>query len=181
MLPNFETDRLLLRPRTMGDYAECLAMDGDPEVMRYVGGLPASMEEHGIILADRIARAYPPGLGYWSVFPRQAPDQFLGWVLLVPLHRDDPASDVEIGWRLVRSAWGHGYAPEAAAAVLHHAMHSLGLNRVIATIHPENNQSFRVAEKIGMTCIGDGDYFGEPCKLYESVQKYPTDLGLPDS
>jgi RimJ/RimL family protein N-acetyltransferase len=46
-------------------------------------------------------------------------------------------------------------------------MHSLGLNRVIATIHPENKQSFRVAEKIGMMCIGDGDYFGEPCKLYE--------------
>jgi hypothetical protein len=77
MLPNFETDRLLLRPRTMGDYAECLAMDGDPEVMRYVGGLPASMEEHGIILADRIARAYPLGLGYWSVFP--SPDYSRRW------------------------------------------------------------------------------------------------------
>jgi hypothetical protein len=63
MLPNIETDWLLLRPRTMDDYAECLAKEGDPEVMSYVGGLPASLEEHGIILADRIARAYPPGLG----------------------------------------------------------------------------------------------------------------------
>jgi RimJ/RimL family protein N-acetyltransferase len=173
MLPNLETDRLFLRPRTMVDYAECLAMDGDPEVMRYVGGLPASLEEHGIILADRITRAYPPGLGYWSLFPKQSPEQFLGWVLLVPLDRDDSASDVEIGWRLVTSAWGHGYAPEAAAAVLHHAMQSLGLNRLIATIHPENKQFFRVAEKIGMTYIGDGDYFGELCKLYESVQRHP--------
>jgi RimJ/RimL family protein N-acetyltransferase len=104
--------------------------------------------------------------------PSQSPEQFLGWLLLVPLDRDDPSSDVEIGWRLVRSAWGHGYAPEAAAAVLHHALESLGLNRVIATIHPENKQSLRVAEKIGMTCIGDGEYFGEPCKLYESARRH---------
>jgi RimJ/RimL family protein N-acetyltransferase len=81
---------------------------------------------------------------------------------------------VEIGWRLVRSAWGHGYAPEAAAAILHHALHSLGLSRVIATIRPENQQSFRVAEKIGMACIGDDNYFGEPCKLYEAI--YPASL-----
>nr|WP_211104083.1 GNAT family N-acetyltransferase [Skermanella pratensis] len=87
-------------------------MDGDLDVMRFVGGLPASMEEHGIVLTDRIAKTYPPGLGYWSVFPKVSPEQFLGWVLLMPLDKDDPVSDVEIGWRLVRSAWGHGYAPK---------------------------------------------------------------------
>jgi hypothetical protein len=75
VIPTIETGRLLLRPRTMGDYADCLAMDGDPEVMRYVGGLPTSMEEHAIILTDRITKAYPPGLGYWSVFPKVSPEQ----------------------------------------------------------------------------------------------------------
>jgi RimJ/RimL family protein N-acetyltransferase len=126
------------------------------------------MDEHGIILAGRIARVYPPGLGYWSAFPKLSPEKFLGWVSLMPLDPDNPASDVEIGWRFAMSAWGRGYAPEAAAALLFHAFHSLGLNRVIATIHPENAQSFRVAEKIGMTHIGEGDYFGETCKLYEA-------------
>ncbi len=64
MLPTIETERLLLRSRNMGDYAECLAMDGDPEVMRYVGGILVSMEEHGIILAGRIARVYPRAMQF---------------------------------------------------------------------------------------------------------------------
>jgi RimJ/RimL family protein N-acetyltransferase len=59
--------------------------------------------------------------------PKQSPEQFLGWVLLVPLDRNGSVSDVEIGWCLVRSAWGHDYAPEAAAALLSHAFQSLGL------------------------------------------------------
>lgn len=173
MLISFETDRLLLRPRSMVDHADCLAMDSQLGVMRYVGGVPENLDEHGRWLASRISRSYPTGLGYWSLFAKPDPKRLLGWVSLLPLKENDPASDVEVGWRVAGLMWGKGYAPEAVSVILRYALQTLCLERVIATIHPENTQSVRVAEKCGMLLVGAGDYFGQPCKLYEIRRQYP--------
>ncbi|WP_207477198.1 GNAT family N-acetyltransferase [Arenibaculum pallidiluteum] len=168
MLPIIRTRRLILRPRDLRDLESCIAMDSDPEVMRYVGGMPADPRTHAEWLVRRIGTVFPAGLGYWSLVPEENPAGFLGWVCLIPADDADSRSPAEIGWRVVRQAWGRGYAPEAAAALLRHAFGTLGLDRVIATAHPSNTQSFRVAEKIGLAPLGDSDYFGEPCKLYEA-------------
>ncbi|WP_168220351.1 GNAT family N-acetyltransferase [Azospirillum thermophilum] len=172
MLPRLETDRLLLRARTPEDYDACLAMDSVPGMLRYVGA-PVSPEEHARFLTDRFAARFPPGLGYWTILPKQEPAGFLGWVCLLPAEDGGPVRSAEIGWRIPKPAWGRGYAPEAAAAVLRHARETLSLARVIATIHPDNDQSFRVAEKIGLRFAGGGEYCGEPCVLYESAAPPP--------
>ena len=150
MLPSFETPRLLLRPRTTADVDACIAMDRDPEVTRFVDGPWADAAKHRAFVVDRIVRAYPPGMGYWAVFPRSEPDRFLGWVLLTPLDLVGP--DIEIGWRFVRAAWGQGYATEAARPVLRHALETLGVAEIVADIDPANVGSIRVAEKLGMRC-----------------------------
>ena len=62
---------------------------------------------------------------------------------------DDRAG--EIGWRLPRAAWGHGYAVEGAAALLDHAFDTLGLDRVWAETMAVNTRSRRVMERLGMT------------------------------
>src|SRR5690606_29639318 len=93
-------------------------------------------------------------LGYWSIFPKDDPNAFLGWILLTPEDAEEP--DIEIGWRLIRSAWGKGYATEAAMPVLDHAFQTVGLDRVIADINPHNAASLRVAGKIGMTPLQAG-------------------------
>jgi RimJ/RimL family protein N-acetyltransferase len=147
-LPTFTTERLILRPRTIDDYDACLAMDRDPAVVRYIPGPWDDATAHAAFLRHRIARPYPDGLGYWCVFPKASLDRFLGWVLLIP--RDAVGPEVEIGWRLLQSAWGRGYAPEAAAAIVRHAFETVGLDRIIAEIHPEHARSQRVAEKIGL-------------------------------
>jgi RimJ/RimL family protein N-acetyltransferase len=179
MLPSFETNRLLLRPRSLVDLDACLAMNAEPDVMRYVGGMPANMDDYAATLVTRISRPHPSGLGYWSLFAKQNPQYFLGWVSLVLYDYEDPGSNVEIGWRVPKTAWGNGYATEAASVVLRYAFGSLGLKRVIATMDPGNVSSFRVAEKIGMTFVGDGDYFGTPCKVYAMEQSdLPTGPAL---
>lgn len=149
-LPRFETRRLILRPRTMADLAACLAMDRDPEVIRYVDGLWSNPIEHRRFVKGRIAAAYPDGLGYWTVVAK-TDGSFLGWVLLIPV--DGVGPEIEIGWRFVRASWGRGYATEAAASVLAHARDTLRLP-VVADIDPDNAASMRVAEKIGMRRIG---------------------------
>ncbi len=72
----------------------------------------------------------------------------------------DGVAEFEIGYRLIRSVWGNGYATEAAIAVRDHAFTVLNLTRLVALIEPVNNRSIRVAEKLGM--------------------KYEKDVFLPD-
>lgn len=170
MLPSFETNRLLLRPRSLVDLEHCLVMNSEPDVMRYVGGVSTNMDDYITILVTQISRPYPNGLGYWSVYAKQNLQYFLGWVSLALHDYEDPGSDVEIGWRVPKPAWGNGYATEAASFVLRYAFRGLGLKRVIATMAPGNVSSLRVAQKIGMTLVGDGDYFGTPCKICEMKQ-----------
>jgi RimJ/RimL family protein N-acetyltransferase len=169
MIPSFETARLVLRPRAAADLEACLAMDLDDEVMRYVGGRRDDPDGHRATLRQRLAYVYPDGLGYWSIFARARRDRFLGWVALVP-HADDDGT-IEIGWRIRRAAWGNGFAAEAAAAVIRHAVQTLGLERIVADIHPDNAQSIRVAEKLGLRLVGSRTYLGAPCKSFEMIRR----------
>ncbi|WP_417767114.1 GNAT family N-acetyltransferase [Stappia sp.] len=152
MLPDLSTRRLLLRPRTMADLDACIAMDRDPEVTRFIPGPWADAQAHEAFVRNRVLRNWGPGLGYWSIFASAAPGCFLGWVLLLPVdgEKRGDGDEVEIGWRVVRAAWGLGYASEAALAVVAHAFDTLGLSRILAEIDPGNAGSIRVAEKIGM-------------------------------
>ncbi|AOK58967.1 GNAT family N-acetyltransferase [Burkholderia ubonensis] len=152
-LPALETARLWLRPRVLADLDACLAMDRDPEVTRYIAGPWHDPVEHRRFVEHRITRDYPPGLGYWSIFEKAAPDAFVGWVLLIPDYVGG-ARDVEIGWRLVRNAWGRGIASEAAAALVRHAFDAVRLPRVIADIAAANAGSLNVARKLGMRRVG---------------------------
>ena len=90
-------------------------------------------------------------------------DVFLGWVLLIPVDAEGP--EVEIGWRLRPSAWGRGYASEAAAVLVRHGLIGLGLPEIIADIDAANLGSIRVAEKIGLRRRG-------PTPGWESLVRY---------
>jgi RimJ/RimL family protein N-acetyltransferase len=142
-LPIFTTARLTLRPRTLADLDACLAMDRDPLVTEFIHGPWADPVAHRAFVEARIRHVYPAGMGYWSIF---ASARFIGWILLTPLDLQGP--DVEIGWRLVRAAWGRGYATEAARPVLDYALHALGLRRIIADVDPINTRSISVARKL---------------------------------
>jgi RimJ/RimL family protein N-acetyltransferase len=77
--------------------------------------------------------------------------------------------EIEIGWRLVRAAWGRGYATEAARPVLDHALETLGLGEVIADIDPENAASARVALKLGFRPTGSVPFNGHTVTRYVAV------------
>lgn len=145
--PIFNTPRLRLEPRTVADLDDCLAMDRDPEVTRFIPGPWADPVAHRAFVLVRMTAAFPAGLGYWTIRGR-ADRTFLGWILLIPV--DDADDEIEIGWRLVRSAWGSGIASEAAAPVLAHGLSIAGTRTIVADIDLDNVGSMRVAEKIGM-------------------------------
>ncbi|WNJ93867.1 GNAT family N-acetyltransferase [Bosea sp. 685] len=153
----------------MADFAACLAMDRDPEVTKHVAGPWHDPERHERFLLERIQKPFGSGLGYWSLFAKREPDQFLGWILLIPY--DGVGPDIEIGWRLNQLAWGKGYATEAARPIVEHAFRTVGLRRIVADIDPANSASMRVSEKLGLAFIGDGEHDGMPCKCYATTRE----------
>jgi RimJ/RimL family protein N-acetyltransferase len=89
------------------------------------------------------------GFGPYAVVERQR-QAVIGYCGLFFFPDINGQPEVEIGYRLERSAWGRGYATEAARAVRDFAFGDLGMQRLIAIIDPSNIASIRVAEKIGM-------------------------------
>jgi ribosomal-protein-alanine N-acetyltransferase len=138
------TERLVLRQWREEDKVPFAALNADPVVMEH---FPSTMtREQSDAFADfNIATIAERGWGLWAV---EADGVFIGFVgLNEPRFRPG----VEIGWRLARHAWGHGYATEAAQAVLEFARDALGLDEVISFTSTTNMRSQRVMERIGMT------------------------------
>jgi RimJ/RimL family protein N-acetyltransferase len=141
----FHTDRLTLRPLAAEDLEVLVAMNGDAEVMAYIGR-PMSCDE---VVAE--LPGWVDGDGTFGLWIGHTTDGFAGiWFL-----SRDPDDDTsgEIGWRLPRSAWGHGYAVEGARASVAHAFDTLGLERLWAETMAVNARSRRVMNRLGMTHV----------------------------
>lgn len=164
MLPELETPRLRLRPRTPADFDACLAMDLDPRVARFIWEAPPDPETHREVLRARFAPDWPERGGIWVVEDRAAPG-FLGWCGLFPLEQ---TGLIEIGYRYVVKAWGRGVATEAAARVLDHGFRGFAFDPIVAVCHPENRASQRVLEKIGLARQGDAVHYAQTVAVFSS-------------
>jgi GrpB-like predicted nucleotidyltransferase (UPF0157 family)/RimJ/RimL family protein N-acetyltransferase len=152
-----ETERLLLRPKTLDDLPFMHGLFSDPAVTRYLGdGKPRSLEKvrEGLLAQLEYQRTW--GFSLWLACER-AGGEPVGDCGLMPLEHGGP--EVEIGYRLVPAAWGRGYATEAAAATLRYGFDVAGLDEIVGIAYPENTASRRVMEKIGMTYDGRGVYY----------------------
>lgn len=141
-----DTPRLRLRCWTALDRAAFAAMNADPEVMLDQGG-PLSREASDAKL-DRYAAAFRQyGYCRWLVESREG--EFVGYTGVMPSPSGHPLGPhVEIGWRLVRRKWGHGYATEAAGAALKDVFVRVGLTEVLAYTAPENLRSQAVMARL---------------------------------
>ncbi len=133
-------------------------MNADPEVMVHLGG-PCPRAESDLIVGRFLEKwAEEPRFGWWALEGR-ADGAFLGFVgLSRPDFDAPPAPCVEIGWRLVRDAWGRGIATEAARACLAHGFATVGLAEVLSFTVPANRRSRRVMERLGMLRDAEGDF-----------------------
>ncbi len=147
------TDRLLLSPHVIGDFAFCLTLWQDPDVLRFISAEPQSRRQ----IWDRLLRYG----GLWSLFG------YGFWVIrtrpeLLPIgeigfgrFRREMGPDVddlpEMGWVMIPSAQGSGYALEAGRAALQWATVRVPSDRVVCAIHPQNDRSLRLAQQLGFT------------------------------
>ena len=145
------TEHLVLRRWTDADRPAFFDLNSDPVVMATIGPVMDRSQSDGLM--DRIEAGFDVrGFGLWCVELDGTSIGFTG--LTVPWFRDG----VEVGWRIRSAWWGHGYAPEAARAVLAVAFDDLRLDEVISFTVVTNHRSRRVMEKIGMTRDAAGDF-----------------------
>lgn len=147
-VPQRTTARLLLRGFTDADQAPFVALNRDRRVMRHLQG-PWS-PRRSAEMVERIEACWAArGWGLWAVEVRET-RTFVGWTGLWPAPDLPGGPGVEVGWRLARDAWGHGYAPEAAREALTYAFADVGLDEVVSYCAAGNAASLRVMAKMGL-------------------------------
>ena len=125
-------------------------MNADPEVMAH---FPAPLtREESDALVDRTEAGFAEhGFGLWALEVRST-GAFIGFTgLAVPSFEAAFTPAVEIGWRLQRSAWGQGYATEAARGALAVAFDQTGMREVVSFTSTVNDRSRAVMRRLGMT------------------------------
>ena len=145
---SIETERLRLRPLEPRDAEAHIAMMQDPAVAAYltVGGVPEDYMKCWRQFASYLGHWSMRGYGFFSVEEKATGR----WVGRVGPWQPGGWPDFEVGWAIVSSAWGQGYAPEAARASCQWAFDTYPeLSRIVSLIDPKNVNSQAVARKIG--------------------------------
>ena len=176
-MPELRTDRLLLRRWRESDLEPWAAMNADPDVREHLGPL-LSREQSDAVVAGMRAAFDERGFGWWAIEARRT-GEFLGRAGLDEVDGDMPFTGVDVGWRLARSAWGHGYATEAALACLTFGFETLGLPEVVASTTVGNLRSQAVMRRIGMIRDPADDFEDpsvpegplRPCVLYRIARR----------
>ena len=149
-----ETERLALRQFTEDDLEHLVALDSDPDVMRFLTGGPPTPRD---VLQNDYLPAYLryyeryAGFGFWAAIEKST-GEFLGWFHFRPLP-GSPPGEVELGYRLRKVAWGKGYGTEGSRALIRRGFTEFGVRRVVASTYQDNLGSRRVMEKVGMTLV----------------------------
>ena len=142
--PVLKTSRLTLSPCRPGDRADFIALERDPEVMRFLnGGHPVDRAHADPNATFLMPEGTEPDV--WTA--RRAPGgAFVGWFCLWP----ESGTLAELGYRLRRAEWGQGLASEGAAALIDWGFSTAGYETIVATTMAVNGASRRVMEKLGL-------------------------------
>jgi len=154
-----ETNRLTLRPWKDDDLDPFAALCADPDVMRYFPDV-LSRDQSAALIDKARRQTAEDGFCFCPVETKET-GEFLGFVgLSIPGYANDlPFGPcVEIGWRLKRSAWGQGYATEAARAWLRFGFETLKLKEIVSFTTRTNTASMQVMERLGMTRSETDDF-----------------------
>ena len=173
LLP-FDTARLHCRPLVAADAPGMLALDSDPAVRRYLGGI-GGPQAHSLTDSEATIRFIQAqyaaaGIGRWAVL-LAATGEFMGWagLKLVAGPVNGQHNYYDLGYRFLPRYWGQGYGYEAAQAWLAHGFGALGLPRICAYADVHNAGSRRILEKIGLHPGNEFEEGGTRCAWYEAT------------
>jgi RimJ/RimL family protein N-acetyltransferase len=168
--PTLDTARLILRPFTLADApdVQCYVSDRDIAAMTLSiphpypdGGAEEWIGTHAAKYADGVRANF-------AIIERDS-GALAG---AIGLHLEPGHGRAELGYWIAKPYWGHGYATEAATAMIAFGFEVLGLNKIHAAVFIKNPASDRVIRKIGMTWEGRLREHDLKWGVYEDIDVY---------
>jgi RimJ/RimL family protein N-acetyltransferase len=159
-----ETERLQLRPPRAEDFDAWAGLMADPDASRFIGGplsRPGTWRNICVVTGAWIVR----GFSMFSIIEKATGR----WIGRAGPWEPEAWPGKEVGWALDRSAWGQGYASEAAVRCMDWAFDELGWAEVVHSIAPENAASIRLALRLGSRRLG-------PTRLPAPFENVTVDL-----
>jgi RimJ/RimL family protein N-acetyltransferase len=142
------TPRLLLRQLSADDAAFMLALLNEEPFLQNIGDREVRTVEHAAayILSGPAASYEKFGFGLYAVEMKESGEP----IGICGLLKRETLEDVDVGFAFLQKFWGRGYAYESAAAVMNYGWNTIGLKRIVAIVAPENHESIKLLEKIGL-------------------------------
>ena len=171
-IPVIETERLILRGHAIEDFPSYAAMWKEPVVTRFIGGAPLSEEEAWAKFLRMTGHWALMGYGFWAIVEKSSGAR-IGEAGILNVKRDMQPSFhgvPEIGWGLLPSMHGKGYATEAVNAALDWGRGFFGHGaRTVCVISTDNAASLRVAEKAGFKQFATATRYGLGRLVFERM------------
>ena len=172
-LPILETERLIIRPISMGDLDGLFEMDSQPEVHIYLKNEPIkTIDQTKKIIEDLVIQYEKLGHGRLAVIEKES-GNFIGWTGFKYIEEKDKINNkidfLDFGYRYKKEVWGKGYATEAAKACIDFYNQNMKEIKLNALTHIDNIASRKVLEKVGfqVTETFHFDLWNLDCYWYE--------------
>jgi RimJ/RimL family protein N-acetyltransferase len=171
-----DTRRLVIRQFTEDDAGNLFDLNSDPEVMRYLGrAAPLEVLRDEIIPFHLAVYGRFDRLGTWAAESVDS-GEFLGWFHFRA--EDGDITNIDLGYRLRRPAWGRGFATEGSRALIRMGFTELGVQRVFAHTMAANSGSRHVLEKCGLTLVRATSYDGPDADIVEGAEQGEVEYEL---
>ncbi len=164
LIPSFTTDRLTLRPFTLDDVEPLYKIFAQPGILRYFPTQnPPDREQVERIINKQLSHWEKHGFGWWAV---EMPEtkRMIGWCGLQFLPE---TNETEVAYMLEMEQWGQGFGTEAARYSLRYGFIDLGIEKIVAIVHPNTLASRKVIKKLGMHFVDRASYFGMDCFRFD--------------
>lgn len=155
---NYElrTQRLVLRPPCVEDVASLWPHVTDPRITTFLAWEPHQTQDETLALITALIEAQKAGKGFhWLAMYEET---LVGLVSLIDVRRTHRAwtwNRAELSYWITPAAQGHGFATEAARAVMDAGFSQLALHKIIVYHAADNPPSGRVVQKLGFRLVGD--------------------------
>lgn len=150
-----ETERLIIREIDASDTDAMFELHSDPEVHRYLGNKTITSKEGIMEAIDSLGQQYTDfGVGRWAMINKKT-DEFIGWTgfQFVTKVINNHKNFYDLGYRLLKKSWGHGFATESAFASIDYAFNKLNATEIYAMADVENEGSNKILKKVGLKFI----------------------------
>jgi RimJ/RimL family protein N-acetyltransferase len=168
-IPELETARLRLRALRLDDFDVFAAMWREPDVVRFIGGVPLTREDAWSRFLRQMGMWHYLGFGVFAIEDKET-GAFIGVAGFHDLHRDITPSiegTMEAGWVLSTAVQGKGMAEEAMRAALAWADCGHAMKRVTCIVRPDHSASLHIASKLGFVEFSRANYNGGIVVLLE--------------